>query len=282
MSFRRIMMVFMALLLSTALPLQAGPSKRKSVKPLKQWSGSVDDLSLRKAAPEFILSTREIEKLWQAWKVPGPVPQVDFSKELVLVATTRGSRLRLAATLDGKGNLQVGGVATRDLRPGFRYVITVVNREGVKTVNGKKLAAASSKSASQSAQAKDIKDFRVPDIKVRSVKSLNVEKLNQEIAAASKSDKAWTKQAVLVALKFTSEGLKGRTKIIEVRTPPEQRDEAVVTVTESGYLDDAISGERWRLWVEKGADGFWTIKRALWAKLCDRPGRRFYSAEKCP
>jgi hypothetical protein len=30
-------------------------------------------------------------------------------------------------------------MATRDLRPGFRYVIATVSRAGVKTVNGKKL-----------------------------------------------------------------------------------------------------------------------------------------------
>jgi hypothetical protein len=30
-------------------------------------------------------------------------------------------------------------MATRDLRPGFRYVIAIVSRKGVKTVNGKRL-----------------------------------------------------------------------------------------------------------------------------------------------
>lgn len=141
MSYRRLLLIVMGLLLASALPLQAGPAKGKAIKPLKQWSGSVDDLSLMNAAPEVVLSAPELEKLWQAWKVSGPVPKVDFDKKLVLVLTTRGSILRFAATLDDKGNLQVGGLATRDLRPGFRYVIAVVSREGVKTVNGKELAA---------------------------------------------------------------------------------------------------------------------------------------------
>ena len=93
---------------------------------------------------------------------------------------------------------------------------------------------------------------------------------------------AWPKEAVLVALAFVGAGLKGNTKSIEVRTPPESQDTATITVTESGYLDDAIRGERWRLWLVKKADGTWIINRALWAQLCDRPGRRFYSAERCP
>ena len=117
---------------------------------------------------------------------------------------------------------------------------------------------------------------------MQSVKTLDTNKLNAEVRKAASKGKNWTKDVVLVALKFAGSGLKGHTKIIEVRTPPEQRDAATITVTESGYLDDAISGERWRLWLEKGANGTWTIQRALWAQLCDRPGRRFYSAEKCP
>jgi hypothetical protein len=139
MSFSRILMIIMALLLTMVLPLQAGPPKGKPVTPLKQWSGSVDDLSLMKGKPEFIISANELGKLWQAWKVSGPMPEIDFCKELVLVATTRGGILRFGAILDDKGDLQIRGASTRDLRPGFRYVIAVVSRKGVKTVNGKEL-----------------------------------------------------------------------------------------------------------------------------------------------
>lgn len=142
MSYPRIILLILAMVLALALPLQAETSKGKPVTPVKQWSGSVDDLSLMKMSPEFILSAQEFEKLWQAWKVAGPVPQVDFAKNLVLVSTTQGSILRFGAILDNKGNLQIVGMATKDLRPGFRYVIALVSREGVKTVNGKKLAAA--------------------------------------------------------------------------------------------------------------------------------------------
>ena len=142
MSYPRIILLILAMVLALALPLQAETSKGKPVKPVEQWSGSVDDLSLMKKGPEFILSTQELEKLWQAWKVASPVPQVDFAKNFVVVSTTRGSILRFGAILDKKGYLQIVGMATKDLRPGFRYVIAVVSREGVKTVNGKKLAAA--------------------------------------------------------------------------------------------------------------------------------------------
>ena len=64
---------------------------------------------------------------------------MDFTKELVIIGTTRGSNISLSPRLDDKGNLEVLAVATADLGPGFRYVIATVSREGVKTVNKKDL-----------------------------------------------------------------------------------------------------------------------------------------------
>jgi hypothetical protein len=143
-------------------------------------------------------------------------------------------------------------------------------------------ASKAPKGSPQTSPAQAIADFGVADIEVKSVKTLDTKKLNAEVSKAASKGENLSKDAVFVALKFTGSGLKGHTKIIEVRTPPEQRDTATITVSESGYLDDAISGERWRLWLKQGANGTWTIQRALWAQLCSRPGRRFYSAEKCP
>jgi len=112
---------------------------KKPVKAVKEWKGSNDDEKLVKDAPAAITTAKGLEKLWTAWKVEGKVPEVDFDKEIVAVTTTVGSRLNLVATLDDKGDLQVGGLGTRDLRPGFRYVIATLPKEGVKTVNGKEL-----------------------------------------------------------------------------------------------------------------------------------------------
>jgi hypothetical protein len=142
---------------------------------------------------------------------------------------------------------------------------------------GQRVEAAKAQKSPQEHQ-----DFGVSGIEVRSVKSLDTKKLNAEVSKAASKGEAWTKDAILVALKVTGTELKGNKQIVEVRTPPEQRDKSTVTVTNSGYLDDAVGGERWRLWLEKGAEGTWTIKRVLWAQLCTRPGHIFYSAEKCP
>ena len=114
-------------------------AEKKTVKLENEWKGSVEDKALAKDAPAVIGDAKALEKLWKAWKIVGDVPAVDFKKQLVIITTTSGSKLRLSAILDEKGNLEVLGLATRDVRPGFRYAIATVSREGVKTVNGKKL-----------------------------------------------------------------------------------------------------------------------------------------------
>jgi uncharacterized lipoprotein YbaY len=135
------------------LALTASPglrAERKPMKTIKEWSGSVEDTALMKEAAASITSAKELEKLWETWKISDPMPVVDFAKDLVVVSTTQGSRLRLALVLDDiSGNLVVGGVGTRDLRPGFRYVIGTVSREGVKTVNGKELTNGDKESAAK-------------------------------------------------------------------------------------------------------------------------------------
>jgi hypothetical protein len=129
--------------------------------PLREWSGSIEDLSLLKAAPEFILSAKEFENIWFAWKLPGSPPEVDFSTDLAAVQTTQGSKLRLSAALDDRGNLTVLGLATLDLHPGFRYVFLVLSRKGVKTINGKELTTKADQTYLVTGSTQDRADFGV-------------------------------------------------------------------------------------------------------------------------
>jgi hypothetical protein len=120
---------------AVAPPAAAQPKK---VAITKKWSGSVEDEKALK--PECITSAKGLEAVWKAWKIEGDVPQVDFAKDMVVAVYSVGSKLNMAgASLDDKGDLTVLGFGTRDIRPGFRYVLGVVSREGVKTVNKKEL-----------------------------------------------------------------------------------------------------------------------------------------------
>ena len=113
-------------------------AQKKKVEIGQKWSGSVDDEKLAK--PECITSAKGLEAVWKSWKIDGDVPKVDFTKDLVVAVYSVGSKLNMAgANLDDNGNLDVLGFGTRDIRPGFRYVLGVVSRAGVKTVNKKDL-----------------------------------------------------------------------------------------------------------------------------------------------
>ncbi len=110
-------------------------------KPIKfdpVWKGSVEDADLAKDAPTVIVSQKALAALWEKWKLEGKTPEVDFEKHFAVVVTTRGSVLNLGGSLKDDGDLAVQATSTRDIRPGFRYVIGVTPR-GPKTVNGKPL-----------------------------------------------------------------------------------------------------------------------------------------------
>jgi hypothetical protein len=115
----------------------ANAQDRKPLETLKEWRGDNPNEGLAKDSPKFITNAKDLEKLWKAWDIKEKLPEIDFAKEILLVETTRGSRLNLKATLDEKGDLQSLGLATRDLRDGFRYVMITVNKAGVKTIAGK-------------------------------------------------------------------------------------------------------------------------------------------------
>ena len=114
--------------------------KKEPAKLTVDLFASVEDEKLQKEAPEngVIVSQKGWEKLAKAWGIKDPA-KVDFTKEILVVATTVGSKMSVSTKLDDKGDLKVLALSTRDLRPGFRYAIKSVSKEGVKTVNGKEL-----------------------------------------------------------------------------------------------------------------------------------------------
>ena len=103
-----------------------------------EFRGSVADADLMKQAPAsgVITSAKGLEKLAKAWKIDAP--KVDFEKNVVVIGVTRGSRINGRPQLKD-GDLKALFIATRDLGEGFRYVMIVHPREGIKTVNGKEL-----------------------------------------------------------------------------------------------------------------------------------------------
>lgn len=123
----------------TALCLFAVSSPADEKKPRVELSGSIDDEALQKEMPanSVIVSQKAWEKLARAWGITD-APKVDFTQEILVVGTWKGSQFDLKPVVKD-GDLMVGAGGTKDLRPGFRWKVMSISREGIKTVQGKEL-----------------------------------------------------------------------------------------------------------------------------------------------
>lgn len=113
------------------------------VEPTIIAQGSFDqeaDSALESAVPHVITDKATLNTLWVTWKVAGPAPTIDFSKQIVIACTTVGSVINPSFTLKPDGNLQDTSMTTMDFRPGFRYKICLISLVGVQQVHGKPLS----------------------------------------------------------------------------------------------------------------------------------------------
>jgi hypothetical protein len=126
--------------LALAAAVSAAHAESKPVKVQKSWSGEVK-LDLRKEAPNegYVADKEAWAKLWKAYR-GGDAPEVDFDKELVLVAVNDDpNTIDVLPALDDKGDLTVvlESALVGYLNPTTcAYRFALIRREGVKTIGG--------------------------------------------------------------------------------------------------------------------------------------------------
>lgn len=128
----------------------------KEIKVLESWQGKSENDELQKAAPAgmFIADEGAWKELWQTWRGTEALPKVDFTKELMLVATASGpNTVGVSAKIDEKGNVSVVGFSTMMAGPGFGYAMIKVSREGIKSVEGKAVGEAATTPAAKEGAA---------------------------------------------------------------------------------------------------------------------------------
>jgi hypothetical protein len=107
----------------------------------KQWEGCIEDE--KAIQPDCITSTKGLAAVWKAWKIKGDVPELDFTKEIVVAAYwpsgAKGAFATQGVKVDDEGNLTISADGGKDLRPSFHCMLGAVSRDGVKTVNKKGL-----------------------------------------------------------------------------------------------------------------------------------------------
>lgn len=118
----------------------------QDVTAVNQWSGKTNDETHAKAGPEngMITNQEDFAELWNKWHDGEEVPEIDFSKHLVVVATVGGpNRMMIPNQMRiVDGNLSFQCAATRMGGPGFGHAMVQIPNEGIMSVNGVAVPAA--------------------------------------------------------------------------------------------------------------------------------------------
>jgi hypothetical protein len=108
-----------------------------------QWVGRHQESDLKGKAPAAgaVVDSKSWKQLWTTWKGDEALPKIDFEKDLVVVATINGpNRMFIGKMLiDRNGDLSYLAGGTKIGGPGFGFILVQVDRNGIKSVNGKPL-----------------------------------------------------------------------------------------------------------------------------------------------
>jgi hypothetical protein len=130
---------------SLVLVVSVGTATADDVVPLNKYSGVIRQDPLKQLAPAagVVVNPQKLAELWQAWSVDAKLPQVDFQTHMVLVDTVPGPNRSFSGPLKlENGDLTYSVASTRMGGPGFGYLMMIVPRKDIKTVNGKPVPAA--------------------------------------------------------------------------------------------------------------------------------------------
>ena len=113
--------------------------KNESLKPLREFFGEAGAGVEKGSTRGVILDGVEYEKIWRELGLTEEPGAVDFAKEVVVLSTTRGSRITFRLRDEEEGRLQVMSISTKDIRPGLRFAFCVLSRSAWKQINDRKL-----------------------------------------------------------------------------------------------------------------------------------------------
>lgn len=139
MTFR---MVVGVIALSTATIIsQRLANAEDEVPAVIEWRGILEDPRLLKAKPGsgIINDQLSLKRLWSAWSM-GPVPAIDFSRHLAVVAADHGGHFQCRLIRDDAGHAKMSAAAeTKAI--GVSFIVMVVSRADLKSIDGQELTA---------------------------------------------------------------------------------------------------------------------------------------------
>lgn len=130
---------FLLLLLSISTMQAKDIAADVRITPIATFSGSVTDEAMQENIPSLITDNIVLRDIWKKWAIKKDMPKVDFAKEILVISNTPGSILQQELWLTANGNLKVATTATKDLQPGFRFIISHIKLNGITSIDGKEL-----------------------------------------------------------------------------------------------------------------------------------------------
>jgi len=127
-------LLFLGMMLVSAV--WADESAKPDPAPVREFRGETEKESTGPFNARSILTASDFEAAWKELGLTESPGEVDFQNEVVLLATTRGSRVGFRCRDEGEGKLSVSAISTRDIRPGLRYLIGVFRKKDWKEING--------------------------------------------------------------------------------------------------------------------------------------------------
>jgi hypothetical protein len=111
----------------------------RTVEPVKSWWGILAEEKLTELAPKkgYVTSHAAWAKLWGAWRPGERLPEVDFTRHLVLVDLGGMYPVGHELRITGRGDLTVRLNTRVAPARGHGYGIAVIERSAVRTINGK-------------------------------------------------------------------------------------------------------------------------------------------------
>ena len=126
------------LILTSSLNINSGNAASRKITPIKMFEGQTrkrgtDDLS------RYLLSDMQLQEFWKNWAIEDPRPSVNFKDQFVLFYLSNGGPHLLELNLEDNGNLKAVFVSTPIWGPLLNYLIVIINRTGIKSVNGSRI-----------------------------------------------------------------------------------------------------------------------------------------------
>ena len=137
--WHRLRVIYAMGICSTMLFASADEKSEQQIEPVQSWSGINQDSGLMREGPrmEFVSDPESWKILWKLWTRNADVPEVDFERHFVLVGAMPGpNKVDLLPSHIIDGDLRFTPMGTLKGGRGFGYKFHVVERTGIKSVNG--------------------------------------------------------------------------------------------------------------------------------------------------